>query len=156
MSCPWPHYTKNKIDLLTVTFVTEYSLAPVYSQPHCVLAPIHSPTHFPSPGFPNRFSLPLVHQTCSHLSVLITLHPAWATDFRVLLPSVLLLLPSLPASHPPFLPYFSLSLSPFLSLSLSLLYLIFFFILIMIYSHFGRKLFSDHTSPDENCETLRR
>lgn len=128
ISCPWPHYTKNKIDLLTVTFIAEYSLAPVYGQPHFALAPTHSPTRFPSPGFPNLFSLPLIHHTCSHPSVLIplfTLHGTLISGFYYPLFSSSSL-PS-PARTPPFLPYFSLSLSPFLSLSLSLLYLIFFF-----------------------------
>lgn len=128
ISCPWPHYTKNKIDLLTVTFIAEYSLAPVYGQPHFALAPTHSPTRFPSPGFPNLFSLPLIHHTCSHPSVLIplfTLHGTLISGFYYPLFSSSSL-PS-PARTPLFLPYFSLSLSPFLSLSLSLLYLIFFF-----------------------------
>lgn len=127
ISFPWPHYTKNKIDLLTVTFITEYSLAPVYSQPHFFLAPTHSPTHFPSPGFPNFFSLPLIHQTCSHLSILISLFPLHGTLIsQFYYPLFSSFLPSPPHTLPPFLISLFLSLHFYLCLCLSLFYLIFF------------------------------
>lgn len=151
ISCPWPHYTKNKIDLLIVTFITEYSLAPVYGQPHFALAPTHSPTRFPSPGFPNLFSLLLIHHTCSHPSVLIplfTLHGTLISGFYYPLFSSSSL-PSPARTPPSFLISLFLSLRFYLCLFLSSTsFFFFFFIPIMVYSYFGRKLFSDHTPPD--------
>ena len=132
-----------------MTFITEYSLAPVYSQPHFFLAPTHSPTLFPSLGFPNFFSLPLINLTCSHLSILISLFPLHGTLIsQFYYPLFSSFLPSPPHALPPFLISLFLSLHFYLCLCLSLFCLIFFFIPIMAYSHFGRKLFSDHTPPD--------
>ena len=121
ISCPWPHYTKNKIDLLIVTFIMEYSLAPVYGQPHFALAPTHSPTRFPSPGFPNLYSLLLIHHTCSHPSVLIplfTLHGTLISGFYYPLFSSSSL-PSPARTPPSFLISLFLSLRFYLCLFLS-------------------------------------